>query len=155
MLSVATGREFVAIRKPDQAAVAAPRDRLLIAASVNSNAMSRAKDFTPPIDATVEYETVSFDFGPAFASGVSISEINSVTCSVSALSQNPDADASSRLSGSPSLAASTTTGVAGGQVNQLVGGMVGGVLYLLRAVVETTDGQTLSLWARLYCDTPD
>lgn len=133
-------------------AQAKPRN-LTIGWEINTQ-MSRANTLTPAIDATIEEEFLGFDFGPILATGVFISSIDELICSVAAISNAPDASAHTRLLDSPFLVASKATGAVDCQVNQLFGTAVGGVTYLLQCAVTTTDGQTLSLWSHLSCVAP-
>jgi hypothetical protein len=112
--------------------------------------MPRGNDFST-IDPT---ETINgtFDFGPWLATGVSISSVSAVSCTVLS---GTDAGASSRLIGSSSLVASPSTAAARAAVLQQWGMMVAGVLYVMEATVVTSDGQTLSLWAHQLCQGPN
>ncbi len=110
--------------------------------------MAQAADLTPPIDATVEVETIAFDFGPALNSGVTISSVASLTCTVHT---GIDATPSSRLIGTSAIIASKATGAANAAVAQNIGNMLAGVTYLLQCVANTSDGQKLSLWTRIAC----
>lgn len=40
------------------------------------------------------------------------------------------------------------------KTSQRVAGLLPGVQYMLQAVVTTSDGNTLSLWSHVQCDTP-
>lgn len=114
--------------------------------------MARGNDLTPPIDASVEFETITFDFGPELTPSVTITTVTGVTC---ALHSGTDATPANRIIGAAQIADSPTNGAANAAVLQLVGGMVAGAKYKLQAVVNTSDGQTLSLWTRISCIQPD
>lgn len=114
--------------------------------------MSQAKDLFPPIDATVEQENITFDFGPALASGVTLTGTPAVTCAVYSGS---DPSASSRVLNAPQLTSSPNTGLANQAVIVTVGQMIGGVTYRLQCSVSTTDGQVLSDWVHLPCVSPN
>jgi hypothetical protein len=114
--------------------------------------MARGNDLTPPIDAGVEFETITFDFGPELTPGTTITAVAGVTCS---LHSGTDATPTARIIGAAQIAESPTNGAASTAVLQLVGGMVAGAKYKLQVVVNTSDGQTLSLWTRISCIQPD
>jgi hypothetical protein len=131
-------------------AVAQPRRRI---ATLRSNLiMSQARDLSPPMDAAIEQEIVGFDFGPALAAGVTITGVVNLACAVY---RGADASPSSRLLGAPQLVASSATGAANSQVNQLFGTMVAGTTYRLQCLVTTSDGQTLSLWTHVASNAPN
>jgi hypothetical protein len=96
-----------------------------------------ANDLTPPI-LTGETRTIGFDFGPIINAGVTISSVQSVTCTVH---YGTDASASSRLIGSASIVASEATGAASAGIAQNIGTMQAGVTYTLTCYVNTSDGQ--------------
>jgi hypothetical protein len=116
--------------------------------------MSQAADLTPPIDSTVEQESIGFDFGLILGPGVSISAVVSLTCTVDPGSPVSDATPSIRLIGSSFLIPSNQTTAPAAAVAQMIGSMVAGVIYLLQCVVLTSDGQRLSLWTRMPCISP-
>lgn len=105
----------------------------------------------PPIDAVVEYAYVVFDWGAILQNGVTIDSIEEVLCEVF---EGVDDDASMRLIYPPFIFKSPTSCIDSTAVVQMVGNMVGGVVYRLQCIVMMTDGQQLSLWAHLECDTP-
>jgi hypothetical protein len=106
----------------------------------------------PAIDPTVEEESITFDFGPALGTGVSITSVDFTSCVVV---QGVDPDAASRIINppAPALIASPATGAPNAAVVLLVGEMLAGVNYQLQCVVVTSDGQMLSLRADLPCAT--
>jgi hypothetical protein len=109
--------------------------------------MSRAPDLCPAIVAGVEQEYVTFDFGPGVAAGVIIDSVVAVNCySLDGSDMTP----MSRVLGSSTIIASPGTGGASQAVYQLFGNMIAG-LYLVQAIVQTSDGQTLSVEARWSC----
>jgi hypothetical protein len=118
--------------------------------------MAQANDLTPPIDAVVEKENVVFDYGQMMAAGATITSVVSITCAVYfAPSGITDPSPASRIIGGSSIVASPKTGAASQAVIQLVGTMVGGITYRLQCVVNTSDGQELSIWDHFPCQTPN
>jgi hypothetical protein len=115
-----------------------------------SNTMSQTNPLSPDIDATVEFETVTFDYGLILAAGATITSAT-VTCSVVS---GTDPAPSSRVVGSPSNTRPLQIGAASAAMSQLVGAMVAGVTYRLQCVATTSDGQSLSLWTHLTCQVP-
>lgn len=103
--------------------------------------------FSPAYD-TGEIETLTFDYGPALAAGVTITSVQSMKCVVVS---GTDASAAARLSGAPVITTSPNTGAPSAAVLQQVSGMLGNVTYQLQALVNTSDGQRLSLRANLPC----
>ena len=115
--------------------------------------MSQTNDLQPPIDSTVEIETVTFDFGLILQSGNAILQgTPTVTCN---LVSGTDPDPASRLQSDPMIVASPNSGAAASAVSLLVGSMIGGTIYRLQCWCATSDGQTLSLWTHLMCRTPN
>jgi hypothetical protein len=112
--------------------------------------MSQTNALSPDIDATVEFETVTFDYGLILASGATVTAAT-VTCSVV---DGTDPTPSARVVGSSANTTSLETGAPNATVSQLVGGMVAGVTYRLQCVATTSDGQSLSLWTHLTCQAP-
>ena len=82
-------------------------ERSLVAVG-RSNTMSQTNPLSPDIDATVEFETVTFDYGLILASGATIT---SATTSCAVVS-GTDATPSQRITGSPSITTSLQTGAA-------------------------------------------
>lgn len=115
--------------------------------------MAFTRTLDPPIDSTVEQETLTFDFGPDVVAGVEITSIQQVTC-IATVNANLDANPQSRVLTSGAIIASPTTGQIAQAVAVLVGTMIGTVTYLIQCVVKTSDGQELSLWAYAPCITP-
>jgi hypothetical protein len=109
-----------------------------------------ANDLTPPI-LTGETRTIGFDFGPILNSGVTISSIGSITCTVH---YGTDADAGARLIGSPSIVSSQSTGAASAGVAQDIGTMLDGVTYTLTCYVNTSDGQVLGIETHIAAVAP-
>ena len=114
--------------------------------------VAKTNDIGPAIDSVIEECTVTFDFGPWLASGVTIASVDELLCNVY---QGTDVSASSRLLGAPQILASPMTSAPSAAVASLVGNMIGGVTYRIQCVVFTTDGQVLSLWTHLPCLTPN
>lgn len=114
--------------------------------------MSGPAILTPPIDATLEIETICFDYGLLLQEGApTIVSVGSMICSVI---YGTDASASARLIGASAISASRETGASAAAVLQQVGNMVAGVIYLIQCVAVVSDGQHLSLTARLRCVQP-
>jgi hypothetical protein len=86
---------------------------------------------------------LSFDFASYLSPGDSLASVTSWTCTVAEQSLEPDASPSSRLSGSP-----TTSGTL---VIQRVQGCLANVTYVMEALVQTVNGETLSLWQYIDC----
>lgn len=111
------------------------------------NKMSRAPDLSPPIVAGVEQEYVTFDFAKGLNPGIIISAI--VAVNVYSLTGN-DPTPMVRILNTPSLTASPSSLLANQGVVGLFGNMIAG-LYLLQAIIQTSDGQVLSTEARWPC----
>jgi len=109
--------------------------------------MSRSADLCPAIVAGVEQEYVKFDFGPGVAPGVTIDSIVAINCYSL---DNSDPTPMSRILGGATIINSPATGQPGQALYQLFGNMIAG-LYLVQAIVQTSDGQTLSVEARWPC----
>lgn len=109
--------------------------------------MSRAPDLSPPIVAGVEQEYVTFDFAQGLNTGINISAI--IAVNVYSLTGN-DATPMARLLNTPAIIASPSSSVASQAVYGLFGNMIAG-LYLLQAIIQTSDGQVLSTEARWPC----
>jgi hypothetical protein len=148
---IATGRprRFIAAAG-DWRLIAAGRPRHRIVVGI-SNQMSQTNTLQPPIDAAVEIETATFDYGLMLAPGATIVGTPTITCTVVS---GADASPGSRLVNSAQIITSPNSGVASQAVAQLVGNMVGGVTYKLQCVASISDGQVLSLWTHLSCVTP-
>ncbi len=99
-------------------------------------------DFAPPPN-PAESELYSFDFVNDLTPGDSIvaSPAPVWACAVVA---GTDPDPASRLVGDPTTFGTTTT--------QRGAGFLPGVRYVLSATVKTAMGNTLVLWAYLYCE---
>jgi hypothetical protein len=111
--------------------------------------MSGVMTLSPPIEASVEVETVCFDYGLLLQDeSLTITSVLSMDCSTVV---GEDANAATRLVGSAVIGSSRETGALSGSVLQQVGYMVAGVTYLLHCVAGISDGQRLSLSARLAC----
>jgi hypothetical protein len=114
--------------------------------------VSRAPDLTPPIIAGVEQQYVLFDFAPGLAIGAAVLSIVAVNCySLTGTDSTPMA----RILSVPAITASgvNTGSVPNAAVVALFGNMVAG-LYLVQAIVQTSDGQTLSVESRWPCTNP-
>lgn len=94
--------------------------------------------------------TLTFDFGTLMKTGTTLSAPQIFCTVVSGTDANP----SSRLLGGPSITSSPSTGAAAQAVLQQVSTMLGAVVYLVRAVVSTSDNQVLELYAHAPCQTP-
>lgn len=115
------------------------------------NFMPKGNDFSP-ID-TNETVTLTFDFGPWLDKNVTISSVTSVTA---AAFNGTDGSANSRMVSTPTIVASPYTGAANAAVLQKMGNNpINGVTYRVDAVVATSDGQTLNLWAHIKAQTPN
>lgn len=97
-----------------------------------------------------ETVTLTFDFASLVKAGVTISSPSMFCAVVSGTDANP----SSRLLGAPSITSSPSTGAAAQAVLQQVSTMLGAVVYLVRAVVSTSDNQVVELYAHAPCQTP-
>lgn len=143
-------RDMVALGFPRaMVAAGARRDRIVVGIS---NAMSQTNNLTPPIDAEVETETVTFDYGNILKPGVILTGTPTITCVVYS---GEDPDPTSRIIGDWSFGPSPNTGEPTAAVLQLFGQMVAGATYRLQCVCPTSDGQELSLWTHLGCDAPN
>lgn len=110
--------------------------------------MPRGNDFTEINPA--ETVTLTWDFGGQLSPGVTVG--NPVTaCSVIA---GVDSGAAGRLIGNPVVGPSPTKGTSSQAILQQASTMVGGVMYLLSAIVNTSDNQTLEIYAHAQCQTP-
>ena len=156
-------REFVAAGNPrytvavgaarQTMATGAPRRRIVLGISNN---VAQTNDLQPPIDQTVEQETVTFDYGRILVATANIQSIQSITCTVSQSISDTITDPTpqARILGAAVLAPSPNSGIPNQAVLQLVGSMIGGITYMIQCVVVTSDGQILSLWTHLTCDIP-
>lgn len=122
-----------------------PRNPFLV---VVQRGMTQANDLPTAIDDTVEEVTVTFDFGTFLQSGITITSITSVACSVY---QGADPSAASRVVGAPQIGASPSTGQNSQAVLVLVGTMIGGTIYTLQCQVMTSDNQAPSVTTRVRC----
>ena len=108
--------------------------------------MSRAPDLST-IDAAVELETITFDFGRVMVTGNAINSAT-VTC---AATLGLDPSPASRLVGSYAIVASPVAGDPLQAVTQQVGSMIAGETYRLNCTAVCSDGQHLNLWVHLPC----
>lgn len=92
-----------------------------------------------------ESEDYTFDFVKDLAEGETIVGAT-WTCSVADDSEEEDADAADHVAIPASYDGTRTT--------QHISGLVAGVKYLLQAVVETSAGNTVSLWSHVTCMEP-
>lgn len=155
-------RKFVLLRHPfasarinlltDPRFIAKPTPRKRISSpQISGMPVPQCPDFSP-LDPN-ETVTNTFDLAPWLPTGVTIVSISSVSCAVY---QGTDAGAASRIVGSPSLAASPSTGAANSAVLFQVGNSpIAGVTYRLQATIITSDGQTLNPWAHQACSAPN
>jgi hypothetical protein len=110
--------------------------------------MPKGNDFTEINPA--EIVTLTFDFGPMLTTGVTIGA-PVAGCSVIS---GTDANPSSRLTGVPTITNSPSDKGASRAVLQQVSTMIGGVRYLVTMLINTSDNQTLELYAYAPCITP-
>ena len=103
--------------------------------------MQATRNFSPI--APDEVENLAIDFVNDLSTGDSIQSVMSWSCSVAPESLVPDTAPASRLLGAPALS--------GTLVTQGVYQCLAGVTYLMECVVNTTQGEKLSIWARLPC----
>jgi hypothetical protein len=145
MVAEGLPREFIAMGPS--------RNRTIVGIT---NQVAQTANLLPNIDSTVEIETVTWDYGLILKTGVTITAVTALTCSVSkpASDTTTDPTPQSRIIGSPQLGPSPNSGGANQAVLCLVGTMIAGVTYLLQCVVTTSDGQTISLWQHLGCTQP-
>lgn len=101
------------------------------------------KDFFP--SDVGESEDYSFDFVKDLAADETIVS-STWSCTVAEDSEGTDADASDHVSVPATFDGTITT--------QHVSGLVAGVKYVLQAVVETSAGNTVSLWSHVLCREP-
>jgi hypothetical protein len=92
-----------------------------------------------------ESEDYSFDFVKDLAEGETIVGVT-WTCTVAADSEGADENAADHVAIPASYDGTITT--------QHVSGLVAGVKYVLQAVVETSAGNTVSLWSHVTCMEP-
>ena len=146
-------RYFTAVRAATSSALGQRRTRTIVGIANN---VAQTTDLLPPIDATVETETVQFDYGAILSSGVTLTGTPTITCvlSPSQSYQGSDPSPTSRLIGMPVIGTSKTTGGANQAVNQQIGTMIGGCRYKIQCVATTSDDQILSLWTHIGCETP-
>lgn len=110
----------------------------------------------PPIDPTVQYQTLTFDFGKIllanYPAGTTLSGTPTVTCVVAV---GIDATPSARLIFSPYISTAPLpygSGVANGAVAQQVGNLLPNVTYILQATCGISGSPDVeSLWAELPC----
>jgi len=101
-----------------------------------------AFDFTPVDPAPYFVGARGFDFTSQLATGETIILVPAPTVTISVVS-GVDTNPSSHLIGSPSLS--------GNIVSQVIGTLVGGVVYNLVATVSTSSAGTRTLNAHLPC----
>jgi hypothetical protein len=130
-----------------------PRHYWVMSMQKGATELSACPDLLPPIDAGVEQAIVKFDFSNRLALGVFIVSA-AVTISVESGS-GTDATPALRLIGGPTLISSPYTGEPRTAVSQMVGNCVADIFYQLQCVATTSDGQSLSLWGRLPCASPE
>lgn len=97
------------------------------------------KNFSPADPAALEISTYSFDFGPALGVGETLLS-SEWTLQVHA---GTDPSPSSHLLGVSQISGTVTM--------QKIGNLVSGVTYTALATVTTNAGQTLTLYAQIYC----
>jgi hypothetical protein len=149
-IGVGSPRVMVSLGEPRQRiATGLPRNRVVLGISNN---VSQTNQLTPPIDADVEAETVTFDYGLILAAGVTVTSIASLKCEVVS---GTDPTPTARLLGGATIGTSPNSGGANQATFQLVGTMLGGVTYRLQCVANCSDGQIISLWNHITCQTPN
>lgn len=116
--------------------------------------MAQANDLTPSIDAVLEQENIGFDYGPVLDTGVTILAILNLIVEVEQNSVGQDPTPMARLLSLPQVIASRATGALQQGVAVLFGTAVAETTYVIQCVVQTSDGQRLSLWTRFLCDEP-
>jgi hypothetical protein len=102
------------------------------------------REFSPAD--SVESEDYTFDFVKDLADGETIVSA-SWTCSVADDSEGADENAADHVAAPPPTYDGTRT-------TQHVSGLVAGVKYVLQAVVQTSAGNTVSLWSHVTCMDP-
>ena len=110
--------------------------------------MPRGNNF-PEIN-PAETVTLTFDFGPMLTTGVTIGAPVAGCSVVSGTDLTP----SSRLTGVPTITNSPTDKGASRAVLQQVSTMQATVRYLVSMIVQTSDNQTLELYAYAPCIAP-
>lgn len=114
----------------------------------------------PEIDTTVQYQTITFDFGPYILANCPPGTVIDpgtppvVTCDARI---GTDPDASTRLIGPPQIGTACQpdgSGLTNCAVLQQVGNVVGGVGYRLQCWAKVTSGDTPSLWVHFQGVTP-
>jgi hypothetical protein len=109
------------------------------------------------IDPAVETVTVTFNFDPWLAAGVTISSVVSVTAVVSKSSLAADPNPQNIITGLPQIGPvppafpGTPAGAANRAVLQQVTNCQPGVTYLLQCLILTSDSQELNLATKLPC----
>lgn len=101
-----------------------------------------------------ETDVFTFEFTADLAPGVTISSpVWSCAVANTDAGATLDEDPASRLQGAPNVtvAADPIGGGVRSFANQKVAGMLDGNVYLLEAVVATSDGRTLALHAHVRC----
>jgi hypothetical protein len=154
LIPAAKPRIFIPWRTLLSTAASAPRKNIAsrvvsnrVATAQGCSRMSRAPDLCPPIVAQVEQEYVRFDFAPGLQPGVTILAIVAVNCySLDGSDQTPMA----RILSTPEIVDSPSSLLPEQAVIALFGDMIAG-LYLVQAIIQTSDGQTLSVEARWPC----
>lgn len=139
-------RQLLAIDERQLWGVATPRTRVV----ERKYPLSKTNVLLPAIDMTVEEEFITFDYSQILCQAT-VTSVLSFTCTVK---YGSDANPSSRILSTPQIVTSPVTGLVNTAVTVLLGDMVSGVTYLLQCVVQTSDGQKLSLWTTLSCETP-
>lgn len=127
--------------------------------------MPKAADLTPAFDAVNYSAVIGFDFSPWLPSGVTVTG-GTVTCTqYASLPVEPNESAaidsapSSRLTGAPSIGASTGvggTGAANTQVNQQISNLVDQVVYQFLCEATFSDGLPREpIWTHMAAEIPD
>jgi len=127
-------------------------------AQFESVQMARTNPLFPPIDAVVEKENITFDFGLLLSPGANLVSVVNVFCTVAAQSLVQDPSASTRVLTAPIIINAPNPPVGSGiqtaAVLVQIGTCVGWVTYVVQCVAIASDGQQLSIWAYLPCVTP-
>lgn len=116
--------------------------------------MPQVPDFTQPIDAVVQQQTLAYDAGHFLPDGVTYT--GSITVAISDLN-GIDHTPSARLIGSPQIGTAPPpfgSSKPNTALLQKVGNCVAGANYLIVMFALTTAGDIVPMWNHLGCVTP-